>query len=80
MMEKQRRESSLDERRTEVKRSFYTIHPPGEYTSEAPYRDYPVVEAEDGMTGQVVDHAVDVGLEVKTEKIDPLAWVVFVSD
>lgn len=81
MMKKLEQESYIksqeSDRFSELKSSFYTVHLPGEYTTELPYRDYPVVEAADGMTAQVVSGWMK-ELEEEVEQIDGVAWAVLV--
>lgn len=79
MMKEEEKRTWMNEHRTELKSSYYTIHSPGDYISEPPYRDYPVIEAKGGMTGQIVSSVVQHGLDVKTEELEGLAWVVYVS-
>lgn len=81
MMKDLERESYIkaqeNERVSELKSTFYTVHSPGEYTTELPYRDYPIVEAADGMTAQIVSGWIE-KLDEEVEQIDGVAWVVFV--
>ncbi|UPV72974.1 hypothetical protein M0R89_10480 [Halorussus limi] len=81
MMEKLERKSYIkaqeSDRFSELKSSFYTVHSPGEYTTELPYRDYPVVEAADGMTAQIVSGWIQ-RLDEEVEQIDGVAWAIFV--
>lgn len=61
-----------------LKKSFYSIKAPGEYTDQPPYRDYPVVVAPDGMTAQIVGWWMDEA-DVETEQLDGTAWVLYVE-
>jgi hypothetical protein len=62
---------------TEMKQSHYEVHPPGEYVSQPPYRDYPVVEATHGMVGTIVNTWVE-RLDFDVERVDDIAWAVYV--
>lgn len=63
-----------------LKPGFLTVMASGEYTDEIPYRDYPVVKANDGMVAQIVGGWIDREVtDIEYEQIDGVAWVFYIA-